>query len=625
MRELSGKAKTAVYYYIVGLGLFHLYTALLGAYEGYLQRTIHLTWVLFLVYILYPMTKNAPKDRIPWYDWIFATIAALPGLYGIFNFTYIVNRFVGLDPVSNIEVTLGVILILALLEASRRTVGLPLAIVAGLFSLYMLWGHHLPGVLKALKFDLSEMVELQYLSTEGIFSVPLGSSATYIVLFLIFGGFLEKSGIGEYFMAIATSLTGSKIGGPAKISVVGSCLFGTITGSAVANVYSTGIFTIPMMKKAGYDPNFAAGTEAVASTGGQILPPIMGAAAFIMASLMGVPYRTVMVAALLPAILYYVAVFMMVHLRAVKLGLKGISADETPPLKTVLKKMYLFIPVVCIFIMLLLGYTPMRSANVAICVTIVVSFFDRAHRMGPKQIIDAIYSGVINLPIIAIACAVAGIIVGAMTLTGFGFKFVSAILSYSRGIPLLGLSLMMLICLILGMGLPTSGAYIITASLGVPALTRLGFSLIASHMFCLYFAILTAITPPVALAAYAAASIAKTSPNLTAIAAVRLGIVAFLIPFAFCFDSSLLLGAPTIWGNLFGVVKGVAVAIAISWAFEGYVRGPIPIWIRVLFVAGSLLSLSPNLYVSLCGLVLIAANYAFSRKLQFDATPSFKS
>lgn len=622
MRELTGRAKTAIYYYVVCLGIFHLYTALRGSYEAYLQRSIHLAWVLPLAYILFPATKRAPKDRVPRYDWILAAIVVLPGLYSIFNFTYIVNRFVGLDPVKNVEVAMGVILILALLEAARRTVGLPLAIVAGTFTAYMLWGYNLPGVLKALDFTLPEMIELQYLSDEGIFSVPLGVSSTYVVLFLIFGGFLEKSGIGEYFMNIAIALTGSKPGGPAKIAVVGSCLFGTISGSAVANVYGTGTFTIPLMIKVGYEPYFAAATEAVASTGGQIMPPVMGAAAFIMASLMGVPFRTVVIAAFLPAILYYLAIFMMVHLKAVKQGLAGMPKSELPPIRTIVKKLYLAIPLIGILYMLVVGYTPMWAATVAIAMTLAVSMIDPAHRMGPRRILDAIYSGVINVPVIAIACATAGIVVGSMTLTGFGFKFVAAVLSVARGIPFLALVLMMVISLILGMGLPTAGAYILAASLGVPALTKLGFSVIASHMFCFYFAILSAITPPVALAAYAGATLAKSSPNRTGITAVRLGIMAFLIPFAFCYDAGLLLGAPTLLGNLVGVAEGVAATMAVCWAFEGYARGPIPVWMRILLVLCAFLSLSPQLHITIAGIVVIFICYIFSKNVSAKYSPS---
>lgn len=621
MRELSGRVKTAIYYYVVCLGMFHLYTAFRGAYEAYLQRSVHLTWVLPLAYILFPMTKRAPKDRVPPYDWILAAIAVLPGLYGIFNFRYIVNRFVGLDPVTGLEVAMGVILILALLEAARRTVGLPLAIVGGTFTAYMLWGYHLPGVLKALEFSLPEMIELQYLSDEGIFSVPLGVSSTYVVLFLIFGGFLEKSGIGEYFMNIAIALTGSKPGGPAKIAVVGSCLFGTISGSAVANVYGTGTFTIPLMIKVGYEPYFAAATEAVASTGGQIMPPVMGAAAFIMASLMGVPFRTVIIAAFLPAILYYLAVFMMVHLKAVKSGLAGMPKSELPPVRAIMKKLYLTTPLVCILYMLVAGYTPMWAATVATAMTLAVSVIDPAHRMGPRRILDAIYSGVINVPVITIACATAGIVVGSMTLTGFGFKFVAAVLSVARGIPFLALVLMMVISLILGMGLPTAGAYILAASLGVPALTKLGFSVIASHMFCFYFAILSAITPPVALAAYAGATLAKSSPNKTGITAVRLGIMAFLIPFAFCYDAGLLLGAPTLAGNLAGIIEGVCATMAVCWAFEGYARGPIPVWMRILFVFCACLSLSPQLHITIAGIVVIIICYIFSKKISAKYSP----
>ncbi|GAB6280277.1 MAG: TRAP transporter fused permease subunit [Thermovirga sp.] len=598
MRKLTGKTQTFMYVYVILMGIFHLYTATFGSYEAYLQRMIHLTWVLPMAFLLYPALKSSPMDRPTALDWILAIISSAPGLYGIFFYSDIVCRICQVDPLTSVQLFLGILLTFVLLEATRRVVGLPLALIAAFFAGYMYFGSHLPGVLKGLQFTLPEVVEEIYLTGEGIFSIPLGVSATFVIIFLIFGGFLEKSGIGEYFMEFAQAFAGTTPGGPAKIAVVSSCLFGSISGSAVANVYGTGTFTIPLMKRLGYQPYFAGAVEAVASSGGQIKPPIMGAGAFIMASLLGIQFRQVIIAAAFPALLYYGAVFLMVHLRAVKVGIKGLRPEELPSRIHVLKNAYKLIPIAGLLWMLLTGFTPMLAAVIGIGMAWAISLLDPKYRMGIKEILDAIYGGALNITVVAIACAAAGIIVGSVSLTGIGFKFVGLIFSLARDIPFLALILIMIVSLILGMGLPTTAAYILAAALGVPALIRLGFNPLGAHLFVFYFAIISAITPPVALAAYAASSIAGSQPNRTGFQAMRLGVLAFIVPYAFCYDPGLiLLGSLT--RNLAAIAGGISAALSLGFSVEGFMAGPLNTMQRTLFLITGLCSFTPLFVIKL--------------------------
>lgn len=619
MRKLEGKTQTFIYVYVILMGLFHLYTAVFGNFEAYLQRTIHLTWVLPMAFLLYPATKSSPKDRPTLMDWFLAILSTAPGIYGIVNYNEIVSRIVQVDPLTQAQLILGLLLTIMLLEATRRVVGLPLAIIAAFFAGYMYFGSYLPGVLKGLQFTLAEVVEEIYLTGEGIFSIPLGVSATFVIIFLIFGGFLEKSGIGEYFMEFAQAFAGTTPGGPAKIAVVSSCLFGSISGSAVANVYGTGTFTIPLMKRLGYPAYFAGAVEAVASSGGQIMPPIMGAGAFIMASLLGIQFREVIIAAAFPALLYYGAVFLMVHLRAVKTGIKGLKPEELPSKSYVLKNIYKLIPIVGLLWMLLSGYTPMLAAVMGILMAWGVSLFDPKRRMGIKSILDAIYTGALNITVVAIACAAAGIIVGSVSLTGFGFKFVGLVFSLARDIPFLALLLIMIVSLVLGMGLPTTGAYILAAALGVPALTKLGFAPLSAHLFVFYFAIISAITPPVALAAYAASSIAGAHPNKTGFQAMRLGILAFIVPYAFCYDKGLILHG-TMLENLAAIAGGISAALALGFAMEGFMTRALKPYERALFILSGLAAFTPVLAIKLPA---IAATVLFM--FLFSRTPKILS
>lgn len=667
MRTLSGATKKAMYVYIVLVGLFHAYTSVFGNFEAYLQRALHLSMVLPMAFIFWPPFKKAAKDKVPFYDWMLAALSFLPGGYILFKYDAITYRIVQIDPVTMPQLLLGLLLLLLLLEAARRVVGLPLTIIAGIFFLYMGFGEYMPGIFQGISFSFPEIVEQVFLTDEGIFGSPLGVSATYVMVFLIFGGFLEKSGVGSYFMEMAQALTGTQPGGPAQIAVVSSCLFGSISGSAVANVYGTGTFTIPLMKRLGYAPHFAGAVEAVASTGGQIMPPVMGAGAFLMASFLGLPYKSIMIAAIFPALLYYGAVFLMVRLEALKKGLKGLPREELPSLKGVVKRLYMIIPIIGIVYFLMTGMTPMRAAIFGTVLTWLVAFFnpkteDPRRRkvsyiagavisafcvsmfflptpavdflnskpglwlavavfvaatflnagMGLKDTIDAVYEGAKGIPLIAIACATAGIVLGAVALTGIGGKLVGFVLSFAGSFPFLGLVFVMIITIILGMGLPTTGAYILAAALGAPILVKMGFIPLAAHMFVFYFAVISNITPPVALAAFAASSISGASPNKVGWTACSLGFLAFVVPFAFCYDPGLLLnGSPA--ANLWAILSGIISLFAFGYFWIGFITRPIPIWMRLVLLMAGFVSLSPNNVLVVAAGAVTAAAYLYSK------------
>ncbi|MEW6548223.1 MAG: TRAP transporter permease [Spirochaetota bacterium] len=673
MRKLDGLAKKAVYVYITLIGLFHIYTSVFGNFEAYLQRSLHLTMILPLAFVLWPAWKKGPADRVPWYDLVLAAACFVPGIYIVNNYWAITTRIVQVDPLTTAQVVLGILLIVLLLEAARRVVGLPITIIGLVAILYMLFGQHIKGLFQGISFTLAEVIEQSFLTDEGIFSSPLGVSATYVMVFLIFGGFLEKTGVGEYFMNMSQALTGTQPGGPALIAVTSSCLFGSISGSAVANVYGTGSFTIPLMKRIGYPAYFAGAVEAVASTGGQIMPPIMGAGAFLMASFLGLPYKTIMIAAILPALMYYGAVFLMVRLAAHKNNLKGLSPEELPSKRSVFSKLYMMVPLVGIIYFLLTGSTPMKAAIMGILLSWITAFFnpkteDKAKRrnsyvvgilsilvflaslvlpeagelmvkskwamlpvlglflaatyfnagMGIKDVVDAIYEGSKGIPLIAIACATAGIVLGAVALTGVGGKLVGFVLSFAKDAPPLGLALIMLISIFLGMGLPTTGAYILASALGAPILVKMGFSPLASHMFVFYFAVISNITPPVALAAFAAASISGANPNKIGFQAMRLGFLAFIVPFAFCYDPGLLMQGG-LGANLWAIVSGIVAIFSFGYFWMGYITRPMPWWVRALLFCAGVVTLFPNNVLVLGSIAVLAGCYAYSKFLPAKA------
>ncbi len=624
MRRLEGFCGKFVYSCMVVVGLFHLYTSLFGSFEAYLQRNLHLGMILPFSFLLYPASARAPRERVPLYDWVLFALAFAPFVYSVSSYQAIIFRMIQVDPVSPLEMALGVLLVVLLLEAARRVVGAGLVAVCAASVAYMLLGHRLPGPFRGMFVSPERVVEHLYLTGEGIFSSPLGVSATMVIVFLILGGFLQVSGIGDYFMDLSRALAGRAVGGPAKIAVVSSALFGSISGSAVANVYATGSFTIPMMRRLGFSPVFAGAVEAVASSGGQIMPPVMGAGAFIMASFLGVPYRDIMLAALLPAFLYYLYVFQTIHFHALKSGLKGLSDEEIPSWGYVLRRLYLLLPVVVLVALILRGYTPMKAAIWAIALCALVSVMPGCRRMGLYCVAEAIYEGMKGAFVVAVACAAAGIVVGAVTLTGLGFKVVALILKLAAGIPFLALVMVMVLCIILGMGLPTTAAYIVASAVAVPALVKFGFSPLSSHMFVFYFAVLSAITPPVALAAYAASSISGADPSRTGYEAFRLGLVGVVIPFVFSYDPGLLAsgGLARVAMSLAG---GLSASFLIPAAFEGFYfyRKLNPAMRSLLGLLG-FLSLSPQGTLRLSGIagfLLVSLWGAASRRAGSRANP----
>ena len=605
-RELYGIGAKIVTIIAISMSLFHLYTAYFGVFESIMQRSIHLAFALLITFAIYRPFKRIKESTIPWYDYIAMLLVIVSYSYFVLNAQEISSRMSYVTPITNWEMTVGIIASLLLLEATRRVIGNALTIIVIVFLAYGIWGHLFTGVLSHREFTLMWIVDHLYYTTSGIFGTPLGVSATFIFLFILFGKFLEVSGAGQFFINIAVAGMGKYRGGPAKTAIIASSILGTISGSAVANTVTTGAFTIPLMKKTGYRRSFAGAVEAVASTGGQIVPPIMGAAAFIIASYLGVPYIEIVIAAIIPAILYYLCLYIQVDLRAKRNNLKGLPKEELPNLIAVFKDGFLFfIPLIVIITMLVSGFSPMRAGLFAIGSIILVAVVKKATRLSFKKMITALDLGARASLETAIACAAAGFIIGIISLTGIGLKFSSMILQVSGGSLILTLILTMITSIILGMGLPTVAAYIVQVPLTIPALIELGVTPIAAHLFIFYFAIISAITPPVALAAFAAAGIAGSEPMKTGLIALRLGIAAFLVPFMFVYGPSLLLiGEPmTIALSVITAVIGIT---GVAAAVEGWMFRHAVWYERVILFFGSILLIHPNTFVDFIGIALIA-------------------
>jgi TRAP transporter 4TM/12TM fusion protein len=504
---------------------------------------------------------------------------------------------------SSLDVLMGSLAILLVIEAGRRVLGWIMAVVPLIALVYASAGPLWPGMLAHRGFSPLQIIDYLYLGYDGIFGMPVGVSATYMVLFIIFGTFMEKSGTGQFIMDFAFLLTGRSRGGPAKAAVVASALFGSVSGAAVANVYTTGTFTIPMMKRTGYGPAFAGAVESVASTGGQLMPPVLGVAAFVMTEWIGVPYIDICKAALIPAILYFLAVAWMVHLEALKTKLPGLTAEQIPKRRDVFGRAYLFIPLAALIYVLLSGYTVFRSVFIAIIVAFVVSFFRKDSRMGIKKLLGALELGAKRAVTIAVATSCAGIVIGVFTLTGVGLSMTSSIVLYFKEYLLLALILTMFASIILGMGVPTVVAYIIVATLAAPLLTRLGLPLLTAHMFVFYFGIIAMITPPVAIAVFAAAEIAQSNYLNTGINAVKLGIVAFLVPFMFVYGPALLSigSALEVLLATFSAIVGV---ISMGAGLQGWLLTRTAVWQTILLLTAGLALIHYGLITDLVGLSL---------------------
>ena len=618
-RIYEGIPQKILHYLLAAFALFVMWMNLFATWGEQFRRPLFLGLVILFVFALYPARKGHPGkvNRIPWYDIILALVGACSFFYFVINNQSILQRA---TRITDLEIVLGVIGILVLAECCRRVVGLPILCVASCFVIYAFVAGK---TLKSIIYNL-------FYTTTGVIGTPIGVCSTFIVLFIIFGAFLEATGISDFFIACANRIAGWASGGPAKVAVISSALCGMVSGSSVGNTVTTGSVTIPMMKKTGYPGEFAGAVEAAASTGGQIMPPIMGAAAFLMAEMIGVDYAEVVVRAILPAFLYFSGIFLMVHFRAKRLGLKGLSRDELPKLKSLLPRLYLLIPLVVLVWLIISGKTMARSAIISTVLCIAVALVpyvfrlmeknatgnraaslkeleEECHAMDVETFFSALASGAQNCLSIAIACGIAGIIAGVVTMTGLGQIFISAIVGIAGNNLMIALVLTMITCIILGMGVPTTANYVIMATTCAPILTTgMGMSAMAANMFVFYFGIVADITPPVALAAYAGSAIAKSSPMRTALNASRLAIAAFLVPYVFALNPAMLF-IDTVWYEVVLIaVSSFIGMISISVALEGYLIHEVNPFFRILCAAGGLALLIPGTLSDLAGLAALA-------------------
>jgi len=595
----AGLVRFAVGVLGVSMALYHMWYIWVGAPEAIIFRGTHLLFALSLAFLVFRRTSAEAGQTPTLLDYVFLVLATAPVIYLFVEYDYVINRIYYVDDLSYLDMALGTILVVMVLEATRRAIGFALPLTAIIFLAYGLF---------VAQVEPMRLLDQLYMTTEGVFGIPLAVSASYVLIFVLFGAFMERTGTGQLFMDFAMSLTGHTAGGPGKVSVFSSSLFGTISGSAVANVMVDGPIAIPLMKRTGFRPHFAAGVEAVASTGGQIMPPIMGAAAFVMAEFLQVGYGQVILWALIPAVLYYLACFSAVHFEAKRHGIMGVPRSELPLLSRVMaERGHLFIPVLTILAVMYSGYSAPLAALAGTLACFPVAFLRASTRGNVRLgvIVEAMIEGARNALGIALACASAGIIIGVVTLTGLGIVFTQVVVGLAQETLLLALVLTMVAGIVLGMGMPTTPAYIIMTSLLVPAIIKLGVVEPAAHMFAFYFAILSAITPPVALAVFAAAGLAKSDLWASGLAAVKIGAAGFIVPFMFVYEPALLMIGdwPTIlWSTATASVGCVLLAAGL----HGYLLERATLWQRAFLVAGAFCLVKPGLETDIAGALLTA-------------------
>lgn len=603
-RTLSGPiAKIALAVAVFGT-IYHLYSAGFGSQSQLQLRSMHWAFISFLAFLFYPARKGSPRGRISVFDGLLALAALSGGLYIYFTWMDIADRMGFTIPR---DIYFGVMTVLLVLEACRRIVGIPLMILAGVFLVYGFLGPHLPLVLAHKGYGLEAMVRVLYISTDGIFGLPISISASYVVLFILFGAFLQASGGGKLFTDVAFALVGGSYGGPAKAAVVSSSLMGMLSGAAVANVVTTGTFTIPLMKKSGYSRDMAGAIEAVASTGGQFVPPVMGAAAFMIAEIVGIPYGKVALAAVIPSVLYYSYLYLCVDLEAKKAGMTVVfDKKELPSLKEAMRERgHLLLPLIVLIYLLVAGYSPGKSIFWCIVLVVAVSYLRKSTRMSLHDLLGAMENGIKNAVPVAVACAAAGIITGVISLTGLGLRFSSILIGLAGSSVFLMLIITMVASIILGMGLPTSAAYIILAILTAPAMINLGVDPLCAHFFIFFFGCISTITPPVALSAYAAAGISEGDPMKTGFIAFRLGLMGFIIPFIAVYQPAILL--KTDWGMVILITVLSLIAIfALTYGSVGFRNGRLGFWERTLFFfAAAAIIVKFDLIVSVISIVML--------------------
>ncbi len=598
-RVWEGVPKIFVTCILAAFSVFCIYVTLYATWLDEIRLTSFMAFIIFIGYIVFPARKGIQKvNYMAWYDIVIMLAGTGAFLYYTFNASTIVARY----NISTLEVIIGVVGIIALAELCRRSVGIPILCVAAVLLVYaLIWGSTNPDYMARI----TENVRVLFYSKEGILSTPINVCSKYIVMFIIFGAFLERTGIADFFIKIANALVGRFSGGPAKVAVVASALEGMVSGSSVANTVGSGAVTIPLMKRTGYKPEFAAAAEASASTGGQIMPPIMGAAAFLMAETVGVPYSTIVTKAILPAVLYFAGVFITVHLEAKKEGLRGLSKAELPRLKPLLKETYLLLPL--ILLIYLVG-TSTRSiayaAAIAIVLAIVVSLFNKEHRITPKRLLEALAAGGQGMITVAAACGVAGIVAGLISVTGLAYMLFNGIVALAGNQIIVALFLTMLCCIVLGMGVPTTANYCIMAATCAPILVQMGVPMIAAHFFVFYFGIVADLTPPVALAAYAGAAIAQANPMKTAFTSTKLAIGAFIVPYVFALNPAMLFIDTNVWEVVLICITSFVGIFAVSASLEGWILTGMSWYERAISLVGGLLLIYPGIVTDTVGLAL---------------------
>ena len=615
-KESNKRSMTGMWDYIIKgicivFAIFQLYTATFGVLDAHLQRAVHLAFGFVLIFLLYPARASWSRKSMHPLDILFAVVSATSALYIVVNYQELVLR-AGMN--NETDFIVGLVGTFMVFAAARRVVGWPMITVALFFMVYAFFGPYIPGILAHRGGGIQEMFVHLFVTNEGIFGTPMGVSSTFIYLFILFGAYLETTGLGKFFIDIANAIAGWAAGGPAKVAVLSSGLMGTVSGSSVGNVAGTGAFTIPMMKKLGYRPEFAGAVEAAASTGGQLMPPVMGAAAFLMAEFVGVPYFDVVKAAVIPALLYYIGVWLGVHYEAKKYDLKGTPREELPSFKKLfVEKGHLALPLIVIVYLLVSGFTPMRAALAAILLSICCASLRSSTRITFRQGVQGLIDGSMGVLGVLIACATAGIIIGVVTKTGVGLKVATALLDLSGGALLPAMFFTMITSLILGMGVPTTANYVITSTIAAPALVQMGVPVLAAHMFAFYFGIVADVTPPVALAAFAGAGIAGANPMRTGVNAAKLAIAAFIVPYIFVLAPELLMINATPLTVFYSGLTAVIGMWGASIAMVGFCQNLLNILQRAMFLVGGICMIIPGEITDAIGIGMIIAAFFWQK------------
>ncbi|MDR3175369.1 MAG: TRAP transporter permease [Desulfovibrio sp.] len=604
-RRLSGVVSRCFTLLCIAVSLYHFITALIGTPVVLVHRSLHVGMVLCLGFIMYPFSRRCSYKKVEWWDWLLILLSLAVPAYIWLDYLGVVERAGNPDVPDLLMATL---LVLLVLEGSRRMAGWALPILSLVFILYGLFGREMPGIFWHRGYTWMQLSNHFFANTEGIYGTSVSVAASYIFLFILFGAVMSKSGMGAFFNDLAMALAGHTKGGPAKVSVISSGLLGSINGSAIANVVTTGAFTIPLMKKTGYSKTFAGAVEASASVGGQVLPPVMGAAAFIMAEILSMSYSEIIVHAAIPALLYYLGVIIQVQLRAGKEGLVGLPRDRLPRIGAVLRERgHLLLPIgILLYLLLFSGTTVIYSAVITIAATIVVAGLRKSTRMNFKDICDAFADGARQTVSVAMACACVGIIIGTISKTGFGLTMANTIINLGSRSMLFTLFFTMITCMILGMGVPSIPAYIITATIAAPALAKLGVPEVAAHLFAFYYAMFANLTPPVALAAFAAAGLSGGDPVKTGFAAVKLALAGFIVPYMFIYSPQLLLIDTSLLEGLRVAVGACLGVFLISVSVEGYLFTRVVWPLRIIVFAGALCLIDSGIYTDLIGLATLA-------------------